>query len=74
MYYETLKEEIEYRESQLNQPDRATLNLIKYEAEIESMTSFYPILRSFIRYSSQPIDGEKLAAITVNKLKELTEV
>lgn len=74
MYYKTLKEEIEDTALQRNNQDIAALRLIEFETEIESMTSFYPILRSFIRYSNQQIDGEKLATITVNKLKDLAEI
>lgn len=45
-----------------------------FEEEITSMTSFYPILRSFIRYSSQVSDREYLATVTVKKLHELGEL
>lgn len=46
-------------------------SLVEFEKEISTMTDIYSILRSFVRYSNQRTDKEKLIAITVKKIQEL---
>lgn len=46
----------------------------RFETEVAPMTSFYPVLRSFIRYSSQYVDKEALAVATLKKINELTAI
>ena len=71
--YEVRVEELKQRrfvELQIKQTE-ATNNLKKFEAEIKPMTDLYPVLRSFVRYSNQKTDKEKLAAIAIKKIQEL---
>ena len=73
--YEVRVEELKNRklaEKQAKQ-DEANYNLKKFEAEIESMTELYPVLRSFVRYSNQHTDKEKLAALVVKKIQALSK-
>ena len=73
--YEVRIEELKQRkflERQVKQSE-AENNLKKFEAEIKSMTELYPVLRSFVRYSNQRTDKEKLAALTIKKIQELVE-
>lgn len=74
--YEVRVEELKQRkldELKLKQ-DEATRNLKKFAAEIKSMTELYPVLRSFVRYSNQHTDKEKLAAVAIKKIQELTDI
>jgi hypothetical protein len=52
--------------------DEANQNVKKFAAEIKPMTELYPVLRSFVRYSNQRTDKERLAAIAIKKIQELT--
>lgn len=72
--YEVRVEELKQRkvkEAQARQ-DEATRNLKKFAAEIRPMTDLYPVLRSFVRYSNQRTDKEKLAAVAIKKIQELS--
>ena len=73
--YEVRIEELKQRkfvEKQAKQ-DKANYNLKRFEAEINSMTELYPVLRSFVRYSNQHTDKEKLAAIAIKKIHALSK-
>lgn len=73
--YEVRVEELKNRklaEKQVKQ-DVANYNLQKFEAEIEPMTELYPVLRSFVRYSNQHSDKEKLAALVIEKIQALSK-
>lgn len=52
--------------------EEASNNLKKFAAEIKPMTDLYPVLRSFVRYSNQHTDKEKLAAVAIKKIQELS--
>lgn len=72
--YEVRIEELKQRkflELQAKQRE-VTNNLAKFEAEIKNMKDLYPVLRSFVRYSNQRTDKEKLAAAAIKKIQELT--
>ena len=71
--YEVRVEELKQRKFLEKQAriDEAANNLRKFEEEIKSMTEFYPVLRSFVRYSNQRTDKEKLSAIVLKKIQEL---
>ena len=73
--YEVRVEELKQRkftEKQAKQ-NEAENNLKKFEAEISSMTELYPVLRSFVRYSNQRTDKEKLAALAISKIQALSK-
>jgi hypothetical protein len=72
--YEVRVEELKQRkfiEKQKKQ-DEVNYNLKKFAEEIKPMTELYPVLRSFVRYSNQRTDKEKLAAIAIKKIQELS--
>jgi hypothetical protein len=71
--YEIRVEELRQRklEELKAKQDKATQNLKKFAAEIKPMTDLYPVLRSFVRYSNQHTDKEKLAAVAIKKIQEL---
>lgn len=73
MYYETLGEEIAYRRINKEQRKQTTaeFTLIRFEAEINAMYELSSVIRSFIRYSTQRIDTERLATIAVKRIEEL---
>ena len=72
--YEVRVEELKQRkfEEQHAKQEEAANNLKKFAAEIKPMTELCPVLRSFVRYSNQHTDKEKLAAIAIKKIQELT--
>ena len=72
--YEVRVEELKQRKFTEKQEklNEASKNLKKFEAEISSMTELYPVLRSFVRYSNQRTDKEKLAAIVIKKIQALS--
>jgi hypothetical protein len=74
--YEVRVEEVKQRKlKELKaKQDEATRNLKRFAAEIKPMTDLYPVLRSFVRYSNQHTDKEKLAAVAIKKIEELTEI
>lgn len=74
--YEVRIEELKQRkvEEAQGRLDEANRNLKKFAAEIKPMTELYPVLRSFVRYSNQHTDKEKLAAVAIKKINELTEI
>jgi hypothetical protein len=74
--YEVRVEEVKQRklEELKAKQDEATRNLKRFAAEIKPMTDLYPVLRSFVRYSNQHTDKEKLAAVAIKKIEELTEI
>ena len=76
MYYETLREEIASRSLNKEQVTQATaeFNLIRFEAEINTMSELSSVIRSFIRYSTQRLDTERLATIAVKRIEELIEL
>ena len=76
MAYEVRVEELKQRkfEELKAKQDEATKNLKKFAAEIKPMTELYPVLRSFVRYSNQHTDKEKLAAVAIKKIQELTDI
>ena len=71
--YEVRIEELKNRkiEELRARQDEVANNLKKFEAEIRPMTDLYPVLRSFVRYSNQRTDKEKLAAIAIKKIQKL---
>jgi hypothetical protein len=73
--YEVRVEELKQRKQVERQArlDEASANLKKFAAEIKPMTELYPVLRSFVRYSNQRTDKEKLATIAIKKIQELSE-
>ena len=74
--YEVRVEELKQRkvEELKAKQDEATKNLKKFAAEIKPMTELYPVLRSFVRYSNQHTDKEKLAAVAIKKIQEISEL
>jgi hypothetical protein len=40
--------------------------------EIKPMTDLYAVLKSFVRYSNHKSDKEKLAALVIKKIQELS--
>lgn len=72
--YEVRVEELKQRKfvEQQAKLDEASANLKKFASEIKPMTELYPVLRSFVRYSNQRTDKEKLAAIAIKKIQELS--
>jgi hypothetical protein len=54
--------------------DEASQNLKKFTAEIKPMTDLCSVLRSFVRYSNQRTDKEKLAAVAIKKIQELSKI
>ena len=61
------------KEDELAKQNEATSNLARFAAEISSMTELYPVLRSFVRYSNQRTDKEKLAELAIKKIQELSK-
>ena len=74
--YEVRVEELKQRKLQElhAKQDEANQNLKKFAAEIKPMTDLNPVLRSFVRYSNQRTDKEKLAAIAIKKIQELSKI
>ena len=72
--YEVRVEELRRRKTQELQEKQEEMNynLEKFASEIKSMKELYPVLRSFVRYSNQRTDKEKLAAIAIKKIQELS--
>lgn len=73
--YEVRVEELKQRKLKEMQAKKAeaNYNTDKFKKEISSMTELYPVLRSFVRYSNQRSDKEKLAAIAIKKINELSK-
>lgn len=73
--YEVRVEELKQRKFLEKQAklDEANDNLRKFAAEIKPMTELYQVLRSFVRYSNQRTDKEKLAALAIKKIQELAD-
>ena len=72
--YEVRIEELKQRklEELKAKQDEASRNLAKFKAEIKPMTELSSVLRSFVRYSNQRTDKEKLAALVIKKIQELS--
>ena len=62
--YSVITEDTKYVES---------YSIGKFEKEIESMSSIYQVLRSFIRYSSCTQDNELIAIAAVKKMQEILD-
>jgi hypothetical protein len=43
-----------------------------FAEEIKPMTDLQAVLRSFVRYSNKKSDKEKLAAVVIKKIQELS--
>ncbi len=74
--YEVRVEELRQRkldELKVRQ-DEATKNLKKFTTEIRPMRDLEAVLRSFVRYSNKKTDKEKLAAVAIKKIQELTDI
>lgn len=72
--YEVRLEELKQRKFLERQAliDEANSNLKKFESEVKSMTDLLQVLKAFVRYHNQRTDKEKLAAIAVKKIRELS--
>lgn len=72
--YEVRVEELKRRKLKEAQDklEEANKNLRRFAAEIKPMTDLYSVLRSFVRYSNQHTDKEKLAAVAIKKINELS--
>lgn len=72
--YEVRIEELKQRKFLEKQAiiDEATSNLKKFEVELKSMTELPQVLKTFVKYHNQRTDKEKLAAITIKKIQELS--
>ena len=72
--YEVRVEELKQRKQEEKQArqDEVNRNIKKFAAEIKPMTDLYTVLRSYVRYSNQRTDKEKLAAIVIKKIQELS--
>jgi hypothetical protein len=72
--YEVRVEELKQRKFLERQAklDEANQNLKMFADEIKPMTDLYAVLRSFVRFSNRKSDKEKLAALAIKKIQELT--
>jgi hypothetical protein len=72
--YEVKIEELKQRKFLERQAklDEASQNLKLFADEIKPMTDLYAVLRSFVRFSNRKSDKEKLAALAIKKIQELT--
>lgn len=72
--YEVRVEELKQRKflEQQTKLDEINTNLKLFADEIRPMTDLYAVLRSFVRYSNKKSDKEKLAALAIKKIQELS--
>lgn len=72
--YEVRVEELKQRKFLEHQAklDEANRNLRLFADEIKPMTDLQAVLRSFVRYSNRKSDKEKLAAVAIKKIQDLS--
>ena len=72
--YEVRVEELKQRKFLEYQAklDEANCNLKMFAEEIKPMTDIQTVLRSFVKYSNKKSDKEKLAAVVIKKIQELS--
>lgn len=73
--YEIRVEEVKQRklDDLKTKQDEATRNLAKFKAEMKTTTEASLVLKSFVKYYNQRADKDKLVAIALKKIQELSE-